>query len=1298
MVVGLILILSFTLVSAGDFNIYNRSDDSQTYFVVNGTSGNVGIGTSTPESKLEVRGLPQDTPMTISLSGVGTGAYDKAFQIKNSTGDIKFVIGGVTSYAGLNNIGHMTIGGGTAYPQTRIASEGNWGWSTTINRFLIDTSTVGPLTTGSYIGLTIGPTISTTAGQTATTYQGIYIEGAKSGTGTIDYVRGLYMGTMPTATTMHSLYINNVYDNYIKGDVGIGTTTPSQKLDVRGQGNFSGTIYINNATDISLFDNVLGEGSFNSSGWNRSGTNVFLANTGDSVGVGVTAPAYRLEVADVEKALNVSSVLYVNGTSGRVGIGTASPSHKLNVIGTGNFTTGVTIPNDQTYKFGGGDFIKYWSVNQSVAVGKNAGANILSSSYFGDYAGGANTGSSVTATGSYAGYLNKGNYSSGFGFEALRSNLGNNVVGIGYQAGKDNTGSSVTATGYHAGYSNSGDSLTATGYYAGQSNSGQYVTATGFYAGESNSGSSLTATGFYAGLSNTGGYLTATGYAAGQSNSGEKVTVTGYNAGYSNSGTSLTAIGYNAGHSNTGNSVTTTGYYAGYLNKGNYSTATGYDAARANTGNYLTAIGLSAGYGNTGNSVTTTGYYAGYLNKGNFSSGFGYEAIKSNTGNYVVGIGSYAGYANTGNSLTATGYAAGQSNTGDYVTATGYQAGYQNTGLHFTGIGYQAGSYNTGAELTAIGYQASMSNSNNYVTSLGVRAGQSNSGESITAIGYEAGTLNTGGEVTAIGRNTANSNTADYLTAIGYDAGYYNTGGYSTVTGYQAGYSNAGNYLTATGYYAGFQNTGISLTALGYQAGRANSGSYLIAIGDNAGYENKGNYSSGFGYEALRSNTGNDVVGIGYQAGKDNAVRDQFIVKQANVNAVPLIQGNFSSGNVGIGTTSPDGTLEVIGNAIIGAEATGLVISSDGYLSDEDDDVHISDILDMDNNAIIDINWAGSDDGAGSGLDADKLDTISSGSFLRSDVDDSLTAAIIVPTANRDEGIFGTYDSTKTQHVWSMGTAYRNSPTGANFGNLYGLAYKYNGVAGGHGVYLVNNGAEKSALGLNVWTSGRFISTIATGTAPLTVASTTKVTNLNADLLDGYHGASASTASTYALRDGSGDINTRLFRSEYDTTNPTVNYIMTQIDTAGNNYIRPSTVAQVKTALGLTSGVSGPASATNNAIARFDGTTGKIIQNSGVTINDSGSITGLSNSFATATSYISKGTGTGWYYDTYRSCPAGYPNLISCTTDYVQWQNRGGVSEVYAGGCDISGDTCRAKAYTTSSYNVIIQCRLLCAT
>ncbi len=50
-----------------------------------------------------------------------------------------------------------------------------------------------------------------------------------------------------------------------------------------------------------------------------------------------------------------------------------------------------------------------------------------------------------------------------------------------------------------------------------------------------------------------------------------------------------------------------------------------------------------------------------------------------------------------------------------------------------------------------------------------------------------------------------------------------------------------------------------------------------------------------------------------------------------------------------------------------------------------------------------------------------------------------------------------------------------------------------------------------------------FKSIVATGTAPFTVASTTLVTNLNSDLLDGMNSATANTASTIVARDASGN-------------------------------------------------------------------------------------------------------------------------------------------------------------------------------
>lgn len=115
----------------------------------------------------------------------------------------------------------------------------------------------------------------------------------------------------------------------------------------------------------------------------------------------------------------------------------------------------------------------------------------------------------------------------------------------------------------------------------------------------------------------------------------------------------------------------------------------------------------------------------------------------------------------------------------------------------------------------------------------------------------------------------------------------------------------------------------------------------------------------------------------------------------------------------------------------------------------------------------------------------------------------TITGDMVVPTGNRNTGIFGTYDSTKTQHIWSMGTAYKNAADGSSFGNLYGLAYKYNAQAGGHGVYFVNNGTAYCGLGLNLWAAGNAIiaGTISEGG-----------TNLSAK----YLGISAKAASAAA--------------------------------------------------------------------------------------------------------------------------------------------------------------------------------------
>lgn len=82
-----------------------------------------------------------------------------------------------------------------------------------------------------------------------------------------------------------------------------------------------------------------------------------------------------------------------------------------------------------------------------------------------------------------------------------------------------------------------------------------------------------------------------------------------------------------------------------------------------------------------------------------------------------------------------------------------------------------------------------------------------------------------------------------------------------------------------------------------------------------------------------------------------------------------------------------------------------------------------------------------------------------------------------------------------------------------------------------------------------------FISKIATGTQPFQCVSTTTCTNLNADLLDGFHGSAESTANTYVRRNQSKYIRVNYINSD---TAKNENHDFTQIITTddGDNYYR----------------------------------------------------------------------------------------------------------------------------------------------
>ena len=77
--------------------------------------------------------------------------------------------------------------------------------------------------------------------------------------------------------------------NMSSGGVRIGTLDQTQELDVQGDINITGKYY----GDGSSLTGIIAS----STSWNRSGTDVYLANTDDSVGIGTDNPGAKLQVS-----------------------------------------------------------------------------------------------------------------------------------------------------------------------------------------------------------------------------------------------------------------------------------------------------------------------------------------------------------------------------------------------------------------------------------------------------------------------------------------------------------------------------------------------------------------------------------------------------------------------------------------------------------------------------------------------------------------------------------------------------------------------------------------------------------------------------------------------------------------------------------------------------------------------------------------------------------------------------------------------------------------------------------------
>ncbi|MCX6781610.1 MAG: hypothetical protein NTW66_00585, partial [Candidatus Magasanikbacteria bacterium] len=561
--------------------------------------------------------------------------------------------------------------------------------------------------------------------------------------------------------------------------------------------------------------------------------------------------------------------------NGNVGIAKTNPDYTLDVNGTVNIpqtngtTTGVIYMDG--VRFISSPHANTWD-EYNVFVGQNSG--------------------NVTAT---------GDSNVAIGDRAMMSLSGgrwNTAVG-GYAMYSNTTGQFNTAIGNRALVNNTdGGMNTAMGGYALRDNiSGEANVAVGYNALSWNLADNNTAVGLEALQQNTTGYQNT---AVGGSALSRNVT------GYFNTAVGQTSGFYNVAAINT----TFIGYAAGFGAGGDYSAGE------------VTAIGTESLYNiRTGaEDNTALGYRAGYaVTTGANNILLGYQAADNLTvgsNNIVIGYNIDAravGSANTlniGNLLFGTG-----------INGTGTTLSTGNIGIGIAtptekmdidgSINISAGNY---YKYNGANFAMASTTRNNFFS--GGAGNLTMTGYLNTAMGEGALASNMSGE-----GNTANGQTALYAN---------DTGSYNTANGMWAlRWNTSGSLNVAEGAYSLYSNiSGGNNIGVGFQTLFHNtSGSNNSAIGNSALFDNSTGYSNlAFGFQALQHNTvGSGNTAIGYFAGVGNATNTPTYLDIGST-----FIGHMASRDPSVPTSTPLYNATAIGNnAKVGA-SNSLVLGGTG--------------------------------------------------------------------------------------------------------------------------------------------------------------------------------------------------------------------------------------------------------------------------------------------------------------------------------------------------------------------------------
>jgi hypothetical protein len=354
------------------FNLTFNPSTAASQFFINGTSGNVGVGTITPATKLEVKSTTAGTSgfrltNLLSTTAVTTGLTGKALSV-NATGDVVLVPvantnlfttdGALSSTRTLNMSGNnLTFNPSTAgNPFVVNGTTGNTGIgiATPSTKLEVNSGVAGDsglkftnLLSTSTAAAANGKALSVDAAGkvilvpvTGGTVSGVDADATLTASRSMNMAGLNY--TFNPSTAASQFFINGT-----TGNVGVGTITPATKLEVKSTtAGTSGFRLTNLLSTTAVTTGLTGKAlSVNATG---DVVLVPVANTDLFTTDGALSSARTLNMSGNNLTFNpstASSQFFINGTTGYTGVGTNTPSAKLEIKSGVTNTAGLKFTN-----------------------------------------------------------------------------------------------------------------------------------------------------------------------------------------------------------------------------------------------------------------------------------------------------------------------------------------------------------------------------------------------------------------------------------------------------------------------------------------------------------------------------------------------------------------------------------------------------------------------------------------------------------------------------------------------------------------------------------------------------------------------------------------------------------------------------------------------------------------------------------------------------------------------------------------------------------------------------------------